>query len=179
VRCTQNSFGEIPLLKYFVTWEKSGLDVENLSANFFTKIATHLAFWFAQKCNRNFRNASVTCHKFYDMGPTTSLPLRMKSCYRFLLPLKIRHPWPGLNMWILDPMASMLPLDHRGQQLQDTYTCNINCFRSVGILLQYTAYSSKILKWFTLLWKIWVLCTINWMGLLFEFWWNKLLIILW
>jgi hypothetical protein len=42
------------------------------------------------------------------MGLTALLPLQKKSCYRFLLPLKIHPPWLHLNPRILGPMASML-----------------------------------------------------------------------
>jgi hypothetical protein len=34
---------------------------------------------------------------FFDMGQTNLLPLRRKSCYGFLSPLKIHRPLPGLN----------------------------------------------------------------------------------
>jgi hypothetical protein len=48
------------------------------------------------------------------MGPTALLPLRRKLCCGFLSPLKIRHTQLGLNPRILGPMASILPLNHRG-----------------------------------------------------------------
>jgi hypothetical protein len=52
--------------------------------------------------------------KSYDMAPTALLSLRRESCYGFLSPLKIHRLRPGLNLWILGPMASTLPLQHRG-----------------------------------------------------------------
>jgi hypothetical protein len=39
----------------------------------------------------------------------------MPSCYRFLTPLKIHRPRPGFNPRTLGPVASTLPLDHRGR----------------------------------------------------------------
>jgi hypothetical protein len=42
------------------------------------------------------------------MGPTALLPLRRKLCYRFLSPLKIHRPRPGLNPQTLGPVASTL-----------------------------------------------------------------------
>jgi hypothetical protein len=57
-----------------------------------------------------FHTSRVLQHaiKSYDTGPTALLPLWRKSCYRFLLPLKIHGPQLGLNPWILGPIASML-----------------------------------------------------------------------
>jgi hypothetical protein len=49
------------------------------------------------------------------MGPTALLPLRRKSCYGFLSPLRIYRPRTGLNPRTLGPVASTLPLDHRGR----------------------------------------------------------------
>jgi hypothetical protein len=43
-------------------------------------------------------------------GPTALLPLRRKSCYWFLSPLKMNHFRPGLNQRTLDPMASMITI---------------------------------------------------------------------
>jgi hypothetical protein len=40
-----------------------------------------------------------------------------KSCYEFLLPLKIHYPWRGLNQRIFGPVESTQPLDHRQWQL--------------------------------------------------------------
>jgi hypothetical protein len=42
------------------------------------------------------------------MGPTSLLPLRRKSCYGFLSPLKIHRPRPGLNPRTLAPVVSTL-----------------------------------------------------------------------
>jgi hypothetical protein len=42
------------------------------------------------------------------MGPTALLPLRSKSCYGFLCPLKIHRPRPGLNPRTLRPVANMI-----------------------------------------------------------------------
>jgi hypothetical protein len=36
-------------------------------------------------------------------------------CYEVLSPLKIHRPQPGLNPQTLGPVASTLPLDHRGR----------------------------------------------------------------
>jgi hypothetical protein len=49
------------------------------------------------------------------MGLTALFPLRRKSWYGFLSPLKIHRSRPGLNPRTLGPVASTLPLDHRGQ----------------------------------------------------------------
>jgi hypothetical protein len=49
------------------------------------------------------------------MGPTALLPLRRKSCYGFLSPLKIHRPRPGLNPRTVSPVVSTLPLDHLGR----------------------------------------------------------------
>jgi hypothetical protein len=54
------------------------------------------------------------------MEPTTLLT-RRKSCYGFLSPLKIHRPRPGLNPRTLGPVASTLPLDHRGPILLYLY----------------------------------------------------------
>jgi hypothetical protein len=51
------------------------------------------------------------------MGPTALLPLQRKSCYGFFSPLRIHRPRPGLSPRTLDPVASTLPLDHRGRML--------------------------------------------------------------
>jgi hypothetical protein len=50
---------------------------------------------------------------WYGTNGFTSPP---KSCYGFLSPLKIHRPQLGLNLWTLGPVASTLPLDHRGRQ---------------------------------------------------------------
>jgi hypothetical protein len=51
---------------------------------------------------------SLTCRKYYDMGPMAFLPLRRKSCYGFLSSLKIHRPRSDLNPGTLDPMANTL-----------------------------------------------------------------------
>jgi hypothetical protein len=68
----------------------------------------NFAYEVALSCSVGFFYAV----KSYDMGPTALLPFRRKSCFGFLLPLKIHRPWPGLNPRILGPMAITLPLDH-------------------------------------------------------------------
>jgi hypothetical protein len=51
---------------------------------------------------------SLTCRKSYDMGPTALLPLRRKSRYGFVSPLKIHRPRPGMNPRTLGTMASTI-----------------------------------------------------------------------
>jgi hypothetical protein len=46
--------------------------------------------------------------KSHDMEPTALLPLRKKSCYWFILSLKIHGPRPGLNPRIFGPVASTI-----------------------------------------------------------------------
>jgi hypothetical protein len=46
--------------------------------------------------------------KSHDMWPTALLPLRNNSCYRFLSPLKIHRPRPGMNPRTLGPVESMI-----------------------------------------------------------------------
>jgi hypothetical protein len=60
------------------------------------------------------------------MGLAALLPLGRKSCYGFLLPLKIHCPRPGLNPRTLGPMTIMLPLDHQGQ----LDLCSLDIFHS-------------------------------------------------
>jgi hypothetical protein len=64
-----------------------------------------------------FHSRGVFQHavKSYDMGLTASIPHRRKSCCGILPPLEIHRPPPGLNLRFLDPMASALPVDHRGR----------------------------------------------------------------
>jgi hypothetical protein len=54
-------------------------------------------------------------------GPTALLPLRRKSCYGFFIAIKNHRARPGLNPRTLSPMASTLPLDHRGRLYGYTY----------------------------------------------------------
>jgi hypothetical protein len=54
------------------------------------------------------------------MGPTALFPLQRKLCYGFLSSLKIHCPRPGLNPQTWGPVASTLPLDHRGQSREKT-----------------------------------------------------------
>jgi hypothetical protein len=44
------------------------------------------------------------------MGPTTLSPLQKKAHYRFLSPLKIDHPWQGLNPWALGLLMSTITI---------------------------------------------------------------------
>jgi hypothetical protein len=55
--------------------------------------------------------------KSYEMGKTALL-LRRKPCYRYLSPLKVQRPQPGLNPRILGPTASTLPLYHQGRLIK-------------------------------------------------------------
>jgi hypothetical protein len=52
--------------------------------------------------------------QIYDMGQTTLLPLRRKSCWGFFA-LKIRRLRPGLNPRTWVQKASTQPLDHRSR----------------------------------------------------------------
>jgi hypothetical protein len=48
----------------------------------------------------------------YDMGPTALLPLRRKSCYGLLSPLKVYHLRSGLNPRTLGAVASTVATAH-------------------------------------------------------------------
>jgi hypothetical protein len=51
---------------------------------------------------------SLTCCKTLRYGPTALFPLRRKSCFGFLSPLKICYPHPGLNPRSLVPVDSTI-----------------------------------------------------------------------
>jgi hypothetical protein len=56
----------------------------------------------------------LTCLKILQHVTDGFTSLRRKSCCGFLSLLIIHRPRPGLNPRTLGPMASTLPLDHRG-----------------------------------------------------------------
>jgi hypothetical protein len=56
----------------------------------------------------------LTCLKILQRVTDGFTSLRRKSCGGFLSPFNIHRPRPGMNPRTLGPMASMLPLDHRG-----------------------------------------------------------------
>jgi hypothetical protein len=51
-------------------------------------------------------HGSLTCHQ--DEANGSLFPIWRKSCYRFLMPLKIHHPRLGFNPRLLGPMASTI-----------------------------------------------------------------------
>jgi hypothetical protein len=65
------------------------------------------------------------------MGPTALLPLRRRATD--FVTLKIHRPRPGLNPRTLDPVASTLPLDHRGRH----YPCIDSYFYQKSKLVRY------------------------------------------
>jgi hypothetical protein len=65
------------------------------------------------------------------------LPLRRKSCYGFLSPLKIPRIRPGLNLWTLVPMSSTLTTR------PPTATCNWRLLQTHIILFPATDCSNR------------------------------------
>jgi hypothetical protein len=53
---------------------------------------------------------SLTIQKSHDMGPKALLKALKQVVQQIFIALKIHHPQPCLNMWIMGPMAIMLTI---------------------------------------------------------------------
>jgi hypothetical protein len=92
-----------------------------------------------------YSQGSLTFRKSYNMGLMALLPLWRKSCYRLSLSLKIYRTQPGLNLRILAPVPSMLPLNQRVTNVMcikytsvcpTQQSCN-KCVRVCEIIIHY------------------------------------------
>jgi hypothetical protein len=82
----------------------------------------------------------------YDMGLSTLLPLRRKSCYRFLSPLNIHRSRPGLNPRNLGPIASTIttrPPRTTGLSLRTCGAITVLYIRLYDVVLSHIRRPSK------------------------------------
>jgi hypothetical protein len=75
------------------------------------------------------------------------LPLQRKSCYGFLLPLKIHHPWVGLNPQTLGPIASTITIRPLRVTVMEvsTITVSSSVITRLPVYLGYWYFSSILL----------------------------------
>jgi hypothetical protein len=100
--CTAAIFSSItrPHLSYNHSWFNHSSLENNISTE---KFSEKCPLILSAKCLCHTLQGSLTCRKIYEMGQKVLFPLRRKACSGFLSPLKLHHPWLGLNSRLLGP----------------------------------------------------------------------------